>query len=498
MKKKKSKNKKKLPKYMEGGALAQSGANIASGAVYNLALQGVGNLANALQTGPYDPINPTRDGTAMYREGGNTSHPDSQKIEGPSHDQGGVPLTSEGQQTPSPELEAEGEEDIITLSDKSKYILPKDSIESYMAEQAKKLYSDDTDPTELNALRFVHDRLAKANDQKKAAKEAAQQQSAQINEQIGGALEAKYGGSLKKFMAGGATNSPLDLNALHNIQGLANNFVAGPPSSAAQPKVSDSTLTPSEVDTTLPQIQAPIYTPDNQKNPITHGQASDIIKGTITGADLLKGALATPDHVNPRLTDYSQADRHFQALSSDSTQQRQDAIAASNAANSAIENSTRSLPAQHALKSNNYANLGDALNRVENHERDVRNQINSQLGQYESTKAQDEARKLFQADQLFAQNEGAVDAQRERALDTLNNYGKDLSNKQFAADMLANKIDIAQLKTAEGFALLEHFAEDFELTGKEAWLKYQQNPTEANKKAVIEEANKVIGKKQNN
>ena len=492
------KKKIKLPKYKLGGSLkdnmlAQSGANISTGMVYQGALDGINNLTGAIQGQGFNPLS-LNQGLPQYMDGGN---PDSETIQGQSHSNGGVPMTKDGVRTPNPDIEAEGGEKFITLSDHQKYILPKDSIESYMADKAQKKYSDTTDVTQTNALRLENDRLAKSNEKRKQIQEAY---SSQLDSKIKDNLNKRYpnqqSAPQEAQMNPQEATQGLPEFSLGGFPGLPNNYPPGvqpmlnedqynlgqkpiglQPLPQITPQVSP--IDPINEDTQAGNNLLPTTTPPN------FNKVADAIKGGVLGADLLKGALATADKVDPRLTDYSKSDMYMNNLTSDNTQAKQDVLASFNAGKQSIQNSSRSLPTQMALESNLYGNLGDSLGKLAHEKRMLDNQINSQLGQYESQKAQDEANKLFRADDLYARNKAAADSQRERALDTANNYAKDLSNKQYAYDAMDHQQILATLKTKEGFALMNHITENFGLSGEEEFIAFVQDPKN---KELVEKA----------
>ena len=216
----------------------------------------------------------------------------------------------------------------------------------------------------------------------------------------------------------------------------------------------------------------------NTKEAFNEGDVSDIIKGAVTGFDLIRGLTATPEQVDPRLADFSDARRNFQSMSSNMDQARQDVVGSSNALNQDIDNTTRSSGVRNARMLGSAAQLQEALSRVGSIELDKQNQILGQVGQFETQAAIDDANRLYRADEAYAQNKATADMAMERAIDTMSVLGDDYSKKQFAKDMFSNRLDLAALNSAQGFEVLNMLASDFGISGTTEYQNYIANPSD--------------------
>jgi len=218
---------------------------------------------------------------------------------------------------------------------------------------------------------------------------------------------------------------------------------------------------------------------------LTAGGISDIIKGAVTGSDLITGLTATPEKVDPRLADYTPARTNFNAMSSDMDQARQDAAGVTNQFRADIDNTTRSSGVRNARLGAAYTNLQDVLGRIGSVEKDKENKILAQRGQFETVAAQDDANRLKLADTEFSQNKATADMAMERATDTFSKLGDDYSKKQFAKDMFENRKDMAAFNSAEGFMFLNTLATDFGIAGSKEHLEYLENPTDPAKRKAF-------------
>lgn len=423
-----------------------------------------------------------------YKNGGLMDY--SKNINGKSHNQGGVPMNTDGVVTKNnQELEAEGGEKIINLPGMKKYILPKGEEYTKSNKLDKKYSSAASDKLEKQALLMSNEKLAKINDIKKALRE-------KIQMQMQGQMPMANNGM------GLYPNSP-DLTGVNtsfnNVPNFTNtdpfglNFLtstvppANPQANTVSPTVPTLSINPTP--TTAPSLKATTVSDTAAKEPLgnqfSYGDMSDIFKYGTAAYDLTK-AFTPADKENPRLPNYGQSDKLMDSLSTDNTQARQDLTANINSAVRGLRNNTRSTSGLNTQLANIYSNAFDSMNRLDSMQQDKMNQIKGQRAQYEVSKENRISDLLRQNDEKNQMNEAAKGRFEERASDTLSKLGSDFGDKQYAKDLLENRREIAQMSTQEGFKYLNMIATDMGLEGSEEVLEYQRNPTPENAEKVMQ------------
>jgi hypothetical protein len=433
-----------------------------------------------------------------------------------SHENGGQPINSNGEvdyKNPTAEIETvENKYTYSKLPNKNgkTYIFSEQNGTAPLVSDIMKKYKNknvDKDFLAKTAMELEISKIEKLNDNIKQAQEMAQQEQAPMQ------AEAEMAGG------GGLNISTLRHERYHqSLQGVFDKALRGSQENLEQLPNGGNPGTPIQLGVELgtseiprlrtlqpQQLQGNYSVPtiptiskmdtgqrlnnglniNNLQLPnISNGDVSNVLGAGLTAFDVIRGINATPDEVDPRLTDYSKADEKMYGVNTDTTQIRNQAQNATNQAISQIDNGSSSQAQRQSRLSGVYGNFADTLANVALQEQQQRNQILTQQGQYESGKAQDIANKLAVRDEKFAMNKAASNQLRDVARQTVNSFAAEQANKQAVRDQTEHVFTQARLKTQDGFALLNKIAENFGITGSEEWTKYLSNPSPENLKAV--------------
>jgi hypothetical protein len=393
---------------MEGGGdLLSSISQLSGMAVGNPMVSGILMAINAANRSSkedqmYNNQNMERDMNPFMRKGGymdgGVIPNEFVQFDAPSHEMGGMDISQDGT-LGGQDANIEKQENLhktdkpYVYSDTLKNPFTNNTFAKDAASIAKKYKNADKDNTEKAALQEELKQLRNTNDLMRQTQES-------IDEVM------RCGGPVKKKMALGGDptkntfkvdpvppEDPMGLGSLLNIPqpiGMQKPVSPLPSKSFATPlptlQKPDLTFAPKSTRTEVdPDVPDPFG-----RRKADNLQDSQIVAATM---DMLE-----PPALDPLiLPDKSRSRAYMDQARIDSTQAKQDAIGQANAALQSARNNTRSSAIGQALSANVYANLQDALGRINMQEQGANSQVNM-------AKAQAENQMAFQDAQLRVKN----------------------------------------------------------------------------------------------
>ena len=336
----------------------------------------------------------------------------------PTHEQGGQMIDERGNPNPNGNSEIEGTENMYTYSN-----IPKKH--SY-------IFSDKNGTSDI--VKAIINKKRKMNpdldEPTKNLMELEIQNVENLNESINGLRE--------------------------NVDRMFN--TGGPLSPLPQ---SPSFLSTDLDNPTLPDVQfAPGFTyPSEQSSNLP--SFDKVLRGAVMGVNAL-GLLNKPEQEDLISPDYGAADRRFGNLNANLDAARDEVLSGRNAASNTIRSGSQSFQSLLARELQNSANTNRALNNISLQEQQIRNNINSQVGQYEANKAQDIANREYQNRLDNLQNE-AVNRNIKRGITS------DLLAEADRLSTIKNNAQIASASVEETKAILNNMYPDFQIN--DMWIQ---------------------------
>jgi hypothetical protein len=227
--------------------------------------------------------------------------------------------------------------------------------------------------------------------------------------------------------------------------------------------------TPSTPSTSTPSKSSKSSTPSTPSTYGTYSPYSPTSDDTNTSkfntADLLRAAgfagsafdaFGKADKDIPIIPDTQKSDEQFYSMNTNLDQARQDAVEATNRGSELNRNAASSFSQFRARELNNLGNLRDTLSNIGMQEQQLRNQINQTRGQYEYTKAAQEAQIRDNVQQRNLQN----DAMQE---DLRRQFFSDIVAEADRLDLMESNSNLAKAKIAEGIQIMKMVAPDFDI-----------------------------------
>ncbi len=370
--------------------------------------------------------------------------PGSKSFKGASHEEGGIPVDANGQQSNNPIAEVEGDEFIhkfAFIPNKGNYIFSKKLGTADIAETIVDKYTKmkgHKNPTKDGlvkaAMEFELKNVADLNDMRKAIEEQEQiatQESAQgVGQQamrLGGIL-GKLG--MKKYELG----DPLDDNTQLSDIDLTNAYFN---SGIQNPQL--RTLTANKLAPSLikdPNLDYSNYAYDasnsNTRTPVAGSKISGVSDALRT-ATMIGDAFQTlrpAEKESPILADYSKMRGQMDNMSADLTAAKDAAVGAFNEGNQQIRDGSTSIQSYMTRRMGSTAQKADALAQIASKERELRNSIAGSKASMEGQIAGDDATRKYQNRVDNLQNKAAKEAYLQRLGDNMLKIAKEIDGKK--------------------------------------------------------------------
>lgn len=414
----------------------------------NIAAQAVNWGLDGLRKTEYDVPKLTQDTNPYMSHGG--TMPGSKSFDGPSHEQGGIQVDANGQQSTNPVAEVEGDEFMHRFSfvpNKGNYIFSKKLGTADMAEGIVDKYSKMKghknpikDSLVKAAMEFELKNVADLNDMRKAIEQQAAQVEQASNQQVeqgvmrlGGILE-KVG--LKKYDNGGG---PLQSDINEPLFGLPNISQEALVRSQNKPlSFLDMNRQP-QTGFVIPQTLVDMnktYTQDvsnsNSTSPVVAPKVSgvsDALRTATMIGDAFQ-AMRPAEKESPIMTDFSKMRGHLDSLSADLTPAKNAVAGAFNEGNQQIRDGSTSLQSYMTRRMGSTAQQAEALSQIAGKERELRNSISSTKATAEGQMATDDASRKYQNRIDNLQNKAAKEAYIQRLGDNMLKIAKEIDGKK--------------------------------------------------------------------
>jgi len=455
---------------------------------YNLGgnLNAVSSLINipvqAINYGISDLINPEytmstmeQDKNPFMSDGG--TMPGSKSFDGPSHQEGGIPVDENGQVSNNPIAEVEGDEFMHKFSfipNKGNYIFSKklgtaDLAESIVDKYTKKKgYRNPTkDSLSKAAMEFELKNVADLNDVRKAFEEQAQQAEQQVDQnteqnmmRLGGILKK---GRLPKYELGNnfpvkdkpypelfneLDKDPLKTNFNNPLQPLpmrGNNSLGFEIPKSLSDMAAQAAL----------DAQYGTYQPEKgESGKPMNASTSDMLSGAVMIGDAFS-ALRKAEKEPLIKADYSAVRFNLDSLSADLTPAKNDAIGAFNEGNEQIRDGSTSLQTYMTRRMGSSAQQAEVLSQIAAKEREMKNAIHQGKASMEGQIAGDDANRKYQNRIDNLQNKALKDAYMQRLGDNMLGISKMLGDRRIAEmtiregnSMLSALSDVVEVSTS--------------------------------------------------
>lgn len=392
--------------------------------------------------------------------------PGSKSFKGASHEEGGIPVDANGQQSNNPIAEVEGDEfmhKFAFIPNKGNYIFSKKLGTADIAETIVDKYTKmkgHKNPTKDGlvkaAMEFELKNVADLNDMRKAIEEQEQiatQESAQgVGQQamrLGGIL-GKLG--MKKYELG----DPLDDNTQLSDIDLTNAYFN---SGIQNPQL--RTLTANKLAPSLikdPNLDYSNYAYDasnsNTRTPVAGSKISGVSDALRT-ATMIGDAFQTlrpAEKESPILADYSKMRGQMDNMSADLTAAKDAAVGAFNEGNQQIRDGSTSIQSYMTRRMGSTAQKADALAQIASKERELRNSIAGSKASMEGQIAGDDATRKYQNRVDNLQNKAAKEAYLQRLGDNMLKIAKEIDGKK-----------INEMRYQEGMGFLKFSSELYDV-----------------------------------
>lgn len=402
--------------------------------------------------------------------------PGSKSFDGPSHEQGGIPVDKNGQQSSNPIAEVEGDEFMHKFSfipNKGNYIFSKKLGTADMAESIVDKYTKMKghknpikDSLVKTAMEFELKNVADLNEMRKAIEEQAAQAEQASNQQVEQGV-MKLGGILGKIGVSKYANGggPLQTDINEELFSVPDIATAALVRSQNKPlgtlPMNRQNPLSFEVPKSLTDMQdktlADAFT-DNSSNSVVTTKVpgvSDALRTATMIGDAFQ-AMRPAEKESPILTDYSKMRGHLDSLSADLTPAKNAVAGAFNEGNQQIRDGSTSLQGYMARRMGSTAQQAEALSQIAGKERELRNSISQTKAAAEGQMATDDANRKYQNRIDNLQNKAAKEAYLQRLGDNMLGIAKALDEKQIAA-----------LTIQEGNSMLKAMSDNFEIISRD-------------------------------
>lgn len=448
----------KIKKYNNGGSMKFSDMNLKNLNIDGL-LSGINLMADlsssavnsiksdydiedlAKQTNPY-----------FARKGGNVSG--AREFQAPSHEEGGLGITSDGAVSGNPDAEIERDEilykfrtipegDYVFSSVNGTASLAREILDKYRINSTKGKTQDiDNDSLTRAKMEIELKAVVDKNEAINAQKQSLASEFIQ-----------RCGGKVKKMVPGGAIN-PEEANFIGQVDPLdfesteTMNLNLKDEWERTRTSPGFRTLTPEDMRANTEITYDPSTGGGNSSSKTNNMFSSSrgaLARGSSVFLDALD-MLKKPLKESPIIPDFGPSDAAMRSLSADLTEAEQQVYSGYNAATEQNRNVSNSLQQMAARQQGLAAGMTDSMMKVAAQKRAMLNDIAEKTATYEAGKAGTVAQAKYQNRVDNLQNEAARQQFIERARDNMIQMGANL-----------DKMDIVQKTTAEGNKLLASY-----------------------------------------